>query len=368
MFWSSRRIEERITRLRELDAHISDLRQEQSVIVNDLSKMGIAQRDRARSLIEWLCSRLDTSRAHASDLVLARRLAVHRDVSHRLFEREISFDRAMATLKLADAGAEAQTVRSSYRVDLNRVASLTAQQRRVSRVGELQAFAGRFFSIQPTLDESSWRLSGQLPGVEGRVVEKALHDRADEFRTMPKGETSTRGQRQADALVAMAQDSIDRDGDQAGDASGSSVAVFVDFDQANGTGGELGAAVEYGLRVGPNTLNELLCTGSVQIIGLTNGRPVVTSDAAKVIPPAVRRYVAYRDRGCTIDGCTSRYRLQPHHIRERRHGGDHDPDQLTTLCWYHHHVAVHGQGFCIDPISPPHRRRLIRTRIGRDPP
>ena len=150
--------------------------------------------------------------------------------------------------------------------------------------------------------------------------------------------------------------------------SGPAVTVFLDLDQANGTGGELGAEVEYGPRVGPNTLDELLCTGSVQLIGLSDGRPVVTSDAAKAIPPAVRRAVAWRDGGCTVDGCTSRYRLQPHHIRERRHGGNHDPDNLATLCWYHHHVAIHGQGFRIDPESPAQRRRLIRTRAGPDPP
>ncbi len=143
--------------------------------------------------------------------------------------------------------------------------------------------------------------------------------------------------------------------------------VFVDLDQANGTGAELGAEVEYGPRVGPNTLTELLCGGSVQVIGLAEGRPVVTSAAAKAIPPAVRRFVAHRDGGCVIDGCTSRYRLQPHHIDHRAHGGSHHPDNLATLCWYHHHVAIHGQGFHIDPDSPPQRRRLIRPR-SHDPP
>ena len=101
---------------------------------------------------------------------------------------------------------------------------------------------------------------------------------------------------------------------------------------------------------------------------LSKGRPVVTSDAARSIPQALRRFVAWRDRGCTIDACQSRYRLQPHHIRELRHGGVHDPDNLTTLGWYHHHVAIHGQGFRIAPDSPRQRRRLIRSRAGPDPP
>ena len=50
-----------------------------------------------------------------------------------------------------------------------------------------------------------------------------------------------------------------------------------------------------------------------------------------------------------------------HHIIERSKGGDHSPDNLTTLCWWHHHVAVHRQGMRIDPQSPPRRRRLLST-------
>jgi hypothetical protein len=32
--------------------------------------------------------------------------------------------------------------------------------------------------------------------------------------------------------------------------------------------------------------------------------------------------VHWRDKTCAADGCTSRYRLQVHHIRQRAHGGD----------------------------------------------
>ena len=231
MFWSEDRIDESIADLQKIDAEISDLRKRASVIVNDLNKRAVAQRRGARSITEWLSATLDLSRSNASDLVFAARFGMHRGIEHRLIERDISFDRALAALRLAEAGATAETVEASYQVDLNRVAHLTSRQRRVTRSDEQRSFAQRFFSIQPTLDESSWRLSGQLPGIEGRVVEKALHDRAEEFRSLPHGDVSTRGQRQADALIAMAQDSMDRTGDQQVDSSGTAVTVFVDLDR-----------------------------------------------------------------------------------------------------------------------------------------
>ncbi|MGB5655863.1 MAG: hypothetical protein WBN35_04530, partial [Acidimicrobiia bacterium] len=36
-----------------------------------------------------------------------------------------------------------------------------------------------------------------------------------------------------------------------------------------------------------------------------------------------------------------------------------DPENLTAVCWFQHHVVIHGQGFGIDSGSPPQRRRLL---------
>ncbi|MEN8235007.1 MAG: HNH endonuclease signature motif containing protein, partial [Actinomycetota bacterium] len=79
----------------------------------------------------------------------------------------------------------------------------------------------------------------------------------------------------------------------------------------------------------------------------------------RVIPPRLRRFVLARDDGCTIAGCTSRYRLQTHHVIPWSQGGPTDAANLTTVCWYHHHIAIHGKGFTIDPATPSQRRRLL---------
>jgi len=76
---------------------------------------------------------------------------------------------------------------------------------------ETSLFTDRYFIVQPSLDESAYRMWGQLPGVMGRTVEKAITQRADELRLIAEstGISSTRGQRQADSLVAIAQDALD---------------------------------------------------------------------------------------------------------------------------------------------------------------
>jgi hypothetical protein len=101
-------------------------------------------------------------------------------------------------------------------------------------------------------------------------------------------------------------------------------------------------------------------------VGLEDGKPIVTSQSASTIPPVVRSFVAWRDKGCSVSGCSSRYRLQPHHIRHRAHDGDHDPDNLATLCWFHHHVAVHQSGFTLETVNESGPFALIKP--GHDPP
>ena len=45
------------------------------------------------------------------------------------------------------------------------------------------------------------------------------------------------------------------------------------------------------------------------------------------------------------------------------HCGLYEPENLTTVCWFHHQVVIHSQRFTIDPDSPPERRRLLHPPI-----
>ncbi len=57
----------------------------------------------------------------------------------------------------------------------------------------------------------------------------------------------------------------------------------------------------------------------------------------RTIPPATRRAVLIRDgMCCTAPDCRNRKHLELHHIVPRAEGGDHSPENLTTVCWAHH--------------------------------
>jgi hypothetical protein len=187
----------------------------------------------------------------------------------------------------------------------------------------------------------------------GKLVEEALLRRSDELRLLAGSDS--------DSLVAICQDSLETRNEEDTRDTGRTagvVTVFVDARSENTD--DNAAEVAFGPRVGPATLEALLCGGAVRVIGLDGAVPVATSATTRAIPPAIRDAVVFRDGGCAIDGCASTYRLEPHHIVPWSESGSHTVENLTALCWYHHHVAVHGEGFRIDTSSPPGRRRLVR--------
>jgi hypothetical protein len=63
----------------------------------------------------------------------------------------------------------------------------------------------------------------------------------------------------------------------------------------------------------------------------------------RTIPPALRRVLLYRDRGCRFPGCGLRF-AQAHHIRHWAEGGPTILSNLALLC-RRHHRAVHEDGY-----------------------
>ena len=353
-------------RLLRLESIVAAARAEQAGIVAELDTRQTPLADGCRSMREWLAGRLGVNADTAGSLARLARSA-HAEIRLLANRGEISFDQAIEADRLATVLDEERAVEAAFTHDVAGMRRLTAHHRRIDRRGEREIFDERHFVMQPNLDRTAYRAWGSLPGIDGSVVEKALFERADTFPPLPDGSQGPIGQRMADALVSVCQDSLS--GSEGSTGATLLTTVFVDAGVASATAGEAGATVAGGPRVGPLTLEEILCGGAVEVVTTERGRPTWSSPAARAIPPAVRSFVLHRDGGaCTADGCVSRYRLQPHHIRPRARRGTHDPDNLTSLCWFHHHVVVHRMGFRIDPESPPLRRRFVRSEDDRGPP
>jgi HNH endonuclease len=68
-----------------------------------------------------------------------------------------------------------------------------------------------------------------------------------------------------------------------------------------------------------------------------------TARAKQTVPPARRRRVMRRDRGCcVVPGCRNSTFVDVHHIDWRVDGGQHDIGNLVVLCGAHHRAVHRG--------------------------
>ena len=100
----------------------------------------------------------------------------------------------------------------------------------------------------------------------------------------------------------------------------------------------------------------------VEVVGVAeSGEPLSLGRRSRTVSLRLRRFVLDRDGGCVAEGCPSRYRLEVHHVTPWSVGGRTDADELVTLCWFHHHVAVHREGMELHRVGTS-RVRLKRPR------
>jgi len=74
--------------------------------------------------------------------------------------------------------------------------------------------------------------------------------------------------------------------------------------------------------------------------------PLDIATAFDSVPAHLRRAVRRRDRHCRFPGCDMpAAACEVHHIVWRKNGGRHALTNLVLLCRFHHHVAIHRQGW-----------------------
>jgi hypothetical protein len=257
---------------------ISLMRQQQAEMLRALDVMQVDRVDGARSLQEWTRGRLDVSAHTARDLVDAAR-ALPEQPNLVQNAEGLSFERLVATSRLVASGACEAVIRNSFGFDIAGVGRLRNRHRRISRRSERDVFVDRYVYLQDSFDGSRGRVKGELPGFEYRILARALEERADMFGDLP-GPRVAKQQRLADALVSIAQDSLELPTPE-GETSHRTdpvATVFVDAELADSSQGEAGAEIEFGPKVGPDVLDRILCTGRVQLVAISDGKPVATSD------------------------------------------------------------------------------------------
>jgi hypothetical protein len=148
----------------------------------------------------------------------------------------------------------------------------------------------------------------------------------------------------ADGMVALAENFLA--GNPATGNGGERFQVMVHVDQDPlAPDGVVAATLDNGTRVSAETFRRIACDcGLVATAG--DGAELNIGRRARSIPPAIRRALTLRDRGCRFPGCTHTRFLHGHHIQHWLHGGETSVANLALLCTFHHHL-VHEGGWTI---------------------
>ena len=335
------------------ERRIARLRWQQVQAIRSAIRQQVPLGDGCRTTAEWIRGRVDTTPETARSLEAVADFD-EAELDRALKDGLVGFDR------VAEA-AKASSTDLAPHLDIAGMRRVAARRHRVTRDQEIATHGARSLTYQRDLFGTVGHLRADGPAIDTDQIYGAIREAADQLPRPPRPEP--RAAREFDGLHSLALNIEERSDDAPNGSQGDRrpiATVFIDAAEAVTTNGESGAWTAAGSRVGPATLERILCDGLVELTALTkDGTPLAVGNARASIPPRTRRYVLARDGGCVGDGCTSMTRLQPHHIRPRSLLGDNHPDNLATLCWYHHHVVIHGRGFRIDPDSPPQRRRFL---------
>ena len=161
---------------------------------------------------------------------------------------------------------------------------------------------------------------------------------------IPAAEVPSRAQQQADALGLLAETALHHELDPGAPGERYQVVVHVDAAVLADPEPPGQSVLEEGSHVSGETSRRLACDASRVVMRHDEeGQLLEVGARTRTIPPALRRALQHRDRGCRFPGCGVPVG-QGHHLRHWVHGGPTTLSNLALLC-RRHHRAVHEEGY-----------------------
>jgi hypothetical protein len=301
-----------------------------------------------------------SARTARASVEMARRLEAQPEIAAAAQAGELSTDQLEPLLELATPETDAEWAQRAPHVapvDLERM----ARQQRVVTAEEAGARRqAREFRMWWRKDSGMLSVRGELPDVDGALVESVFNRMCDRMRPPKGGAWAPRRHRMADALVDLCRSYADVE------PTGRSRPHVIIQKPASGP------AEVNGIPIADATLEALSRTARVEQHTVDDSGALVTSsniDQFKV-PADIERFVRSRDRHCRVPGCETTWRLQIHHMKPRCTGGNHDPRFLVLVCPQHHPMLEpHGPYQLVGDPNQPDGQRLVRIEdLARDGP
>jgi 5-methylcytosine-specific restriction endonuclease McrA len=305
-----------------------------------------------RSCAAWLSWRVGLDLGAARERVrVARALGTLPRLAQALARGELSYAKVRALTRVATPETEERLLAVGRGGTAEHVERIVRGWRRVDRIAEARQTARRHASraLHVYQDEDGMVvIRGRLAPEVGAVLVQALA--AAREAVYPKNvsaETPTMAQQQADALALPAETALHHGIDPGAPGERYQVVVHVDAPALADPDAPGQSILEDGAHVFAETSQRLACDASRVVMRHgRDGRVVEVAARTRTIPPALRRALQHRDRGCRFPGCGLPFG-QGHHIRHWAQGGPTTLSNLALLC-RRHHRAVHEEGYTLD--------------------
>ena len=334
-----------------------------------------------RSCAAWLSWRVGLDLGAARERVrVARALGTLPRLAQALARGELSYAKVRALTRVATPETEERLLAVGRAGTAEHVERIVRGWRRVDRIAEAREAARRHASraLHVYQDEDGMvTIRGRLAPEVGAVLVQALaaarevlyqrarQKDADAPAADVPAETPPLAQQQADALALLAETALHHGLDPGAPGERYQMVVHVDAPALADPDQPGQSVLEDGTHVSPETSRRLACDASRVVMRHGgDGRVVEVAARTRTIPPALRRALHHRDRGCRFPGCGVRFG-QGHHIHHWAQGGPTTLSNLALLC-RRHHRAVHEEGYQLD--SGPDGELRFRRPDGRPLP
>jgi 5-methylcytosine-specific restriction endonuclease McrA len=316
-----------------------------------------------RSCAQWLAWRVGMDLGAARERVrVARALGSLPRLAEALARGELSYAKVRALTRVATPETEERLLAVGRAGTACHVERIVRGWRRVDALAEGRETAHRHKSraLHVYQDEDGMVvIRGRLTPEAGAVLMQALaaaretlYQRAlrTEAPSCPGDvsvETPSMEQQQADALALLAETALRRGVDPGAPGERYQVVVHVDAPVLADPEAPGQSVLEGGTHVSAETSRRLACDATRVVMRHdADGRTVEVGARTRTIPPALRRALHHRDRGCRFPGCGLPFG-QGHHLRHWAQGGPTTLSNLAMLC-RRHHRAVHEEGYQVE--------------------
>src|SRR5438445_936017 len=313
----------------------------------------------------WLSWRVRLDRGAARERVrVARALGTLPRLARALAPGELSYSKVRALTRVATPNTEERLLAVGRAGTAEHVERIVRGWRRVDRLAEAKETARRHTTraLHVYQDEDGMVvIRGRLAPEVGAVLiqaltaaREALYQKAH-AQNVSAGtsgadvstEPPTMPRQQADALALVAETALHHGIDPGAPGERYQVVVHVDAPVLADADAPGQSVLDDGAHVSAETSQRLACDASRVVMRHDpDGRILEVGARTRTIPPALRRALHHRDRGCRFPGCGLRFG-QGHHIRHWAHGGPTTLSNLALLCRRHHH-AVHEEGYQVE--------------------